>query len=103
MEQLGLAVAWPSPQPAPMSPLGVSLPAAGVGDPTEPNQAWSTDITYIRLAQGFGYLVAIIGLVLHIARCSLGGAAIRWTREFCVDCFQEAVRRFGVRGDLRHQ
>jgi transposase InsO family protein len=25
-----------------------------------PNQVWSTDITYIRLARGFAYLVAII-------------------------------------------
>ncbi len=25
-----------------------------------PNQVWSTDITYIRLTHGFGYLVAII-------------------------------------------
>ncbi|WP_405127643.1 IS3 family transposase [Romeriopsis navalis] len=27
---------------------------------TQPNQVWSTDITYIRLSQGFIYLVAII-------------------------------------------
>jgi putative transposase len=27
---------------------------------TAPNQVWSTDITYIRLSQGFVYLVAII-------------------------------------------
>jgi len=26
----------------------------------EPNQIWSSDITYIRLAHGFVYLVAII-------------------------------------------
>ena len=25
-----------------------------------PNQVWSTDVTYIRLAHGFAYLVAII-------------------------------------------
>jgi putative transposase len=25
-----------------------------------PNQVWSTDITYIRLAHGFVYLVAVI-------------------------------------------
>jgi len=27
---------------------------------TRPNQVWGTDITYVRLAQGFVYLVAII-------------------------------------------
>lgn len=27
---------------------------------TRPNQVWSTDITYIRLAQGFVYLVAVL-------------------------------------------
>lgn len=29
---------------------------------SRPNQVWSTDITYIRLEEGFGYLVAIIDL-----------------------------------------
>jgi putative transposase len=29
-------------------------------DVTKVNQVWSTDITYIRMAQGFVYLVAVI-------------------------------------------
>jgi putative transposase len=33
---------------------------------TRPNQVWSTDITYIRLARGFAYLVAVIDWYSHV-------------------------------------
>ena len=37
-----------------------------------PNQVWATDITYIPMARGFAYLVAIISW--------RGGCPTRWTR-----------------------
>ena len=61
---------------------------------TRPNQAWSTDITYLRLARGWGYLVAIIDWYSR--------KVLTWrlsnTLEvgFCVESLQEALRRFGV-------
>src|SRR5450759_5279418 len=58
-----------------------------------PNQVWSTDITYIRLARGFAYLVAIIDWYSR--------QVLSWrisnTMEavFCVDCLEDALRTHG--------
>lgn len=61
MRKLGIAALYPKPK--------LSLPGdtvrrypyllSGV-QLTAPNQVWRTDITYIRLPQGFIYLVAVI-------------------------------------------
>ena len=54
-----------------------------------PNQVWSTDITYIRLAEGWAYLVAIIDWYSRYV--------ISWKLsntleiEFCLDCLNEAL------------
>jgi putative transposase len=58
-----------------------------------PNQVWSTDITYIRLARGFAYLVANID---WYSRKVLGWR-ISNTMEasFCVDCLEETIRVHG--------
>jgi putative transposase len=58
-----------------------------------PNQVWSTDITYIRLAHGFAYLVAIID---WYSRRVLGWR-ISNTMDvgFCVDCLQEVLLAHG--------
>ncbi|OIO73258.1 MAG: hypothetical protein AUJ85_08840 [Elusimicrobia bacterium CG1_02_37_114] len=58
-----------------------------------PNQVWSADITYIRLAQGFAYLVAVIDW------CSR--AVLSWRlsntldSSFCVEVLEEALCRYG--------
>ena len=58
-----------------------------------PNQAWASDITYLPMAKGFVYLVAILDLysrkVLAWRTCNT------LTSDFCVDALQEALRRFG--------
>ncbi len=95
MQQLGLAGMAPGPhtsQPHPAHPVYPYLLRGLALD--RPNQAWSTDITYIRLAQGWGYLVAIIDWY--------SGKLLTWRLSntldtgFCVDCLHEALRRFGV-------
>lgn len=95
MQQLGLAGMAPGPhtsQPHPMRPVYPYL-LRGM-DVQRPNQVWSTDITYLRLAHGFSYLVAIVDwysrkvLTWRLSNTPDAG--------FCVDCLQEAVRRFGV-------
>ena len=53
-----------------------------------PNQVWSTDITYIRLAKGFAYLVAIIDWYSRKVlswRISNSMEAVN-----CVDCVEDA-------------
>jgi putative transposase len=52
-----------------------------------PNQVWSIDITYIRLAHGFAYLVAIMDW--YSRRCQLADSN-SMEAMFCVDCLEEA-------------
>jgi putative transposase len=55
------------------------------------NQVWSTDITYIRLRQGFVYLVAIMD---WYSRCVLAwGLSNTLDAAFCVDALKQALRR----------
>ena len=58
-----------------------------------PNQVWSTDITYIRLARGFAYLVAIIDW--YSRRVLSWRISNSMEAVFCVDCLEEALRTHG--------
>jgi putative transposase len=55
-----------------------------------PNQVWSTDITYIRLARGFAYLVAIIDW--YSRRVLSWRISNSMEAAFCVDCLEDALR-----------
>ena len=60
---------------------------------TRPNQVWSTDITYIRLARGFAYLVAIIDWYSrNVLSWRISNSM---DASFCVDCLDEALRHHG--------
>lgn len=54
-----------------------------------PNQVWSTDITYVRLVNGWAYLIAVIDWYSRYV--------ISWRLsntleiEFCLDCLNEAL------------
>ena len=60
---------------------------------TEPNHVWASDITYIPMALGFLYLVAIIDWASR--------AVLAWRlsntidRRFCVEALEEALERYG--------
>ena len=95
MQQLGLAGLVPGPhtsQPHPAHPVYPYL--LRELDVQHPNQVWSTDSTYIRLAHGFGYL----GAILDWYRRKVLAWRLSNTLDsgFCVNCFQGAGRRFGV-------
>ena len=60
---------------------------------TRPNQVWSTDITYIRLAHGFVYLVAVIDW--YSRRVLSWRISNTLDTAFCVDCLEEALQRYG--------
>ena len=63
---------------------------------TRPNQVWSADITYIRLAGGFAYLVAIIDW--H-SRCVLSWRLSNTLEaDFCVEALREAIEKYGTPG-----
>ena len=59
-----------------------------------PNQVWSTDITYIRLAQGFVYLVAIIDW--YSRKVLSWRVSNTMDVGFCVDCLTAALKQYGT-------
>ncbi|MGH8185430.1 MAG: IS3 family transposase [Steroidobacteraceae bacterium] len=59
-----------------------------------PNQVWSADITYIPMARGFVYLVAIMDWCTRkVLAWRLSNSL---TADFCVEALQEAIAKFGV-------
>jgi len=60
---------------------------------TRANQAWATDITYIPMAHGFAYLVAIIDW--YSRRVLAWRLSNTLETGFCIEALKEALRRFG--------
>ena len=91
MELMGIEAVYPKPK----------LSQAGTGHKTYPyllrgvevthiNQVWSTDITYIRMAQGFLYLVAVID---WFSRYVLSWRfSLTLELDFCVEALKCALR-----------
>ncbi len=94
MRTMGLAGMAPGPNTSKAHPQHKVYPYLLRGVAIErPNQVWSTDITYIRLARGFVYLVAIIDWYSRKVlswRISNSMEAV-----FCVDCLEDALRLYG--------
>jgi putative transposase len=58
-----------------------------------PNQVWATDISYIPMARGFVYLVAIVD---WFSRNVLAWrVSITMEADFCVEALEEALAQFG--------
>ena len=94
MRQMGLQAVYPRPR--------TSLPGDGhkiypyllkdlVID--RPNQVWATDITYIPMARGFMYLIAIMDW--HSRRVLSWRVSNTMEADFCVDALEEALERYG--------
>jgi putative transposase len=92
LELLGIEAVYPKPK--------LSQPGAGrriypyllrgttVG---RVNQVWSTDITYIRMAQGFVYLVAVMD---WFSRFVLSWSlSLTMEVDFCIEALKRALRR----------
>jgi putative transposase len=98
MRKLGIAAIYPKPR----------LSAPGDGHEIYPyllrdvvvercDQVWSTDITYIRLAQGFVYLVAILDwFSRYVLAWEL---SITMDVGFCLDALEHALDR-GTRPEI---
>lgn len=94
MRILGLAGMAPGPNTSRPHPLHLVYPYLLRGVVvTRPNQVWSTDITYIRLAHGFVYLVAVIDW--YSRRVLSWRISNTLDTVFCVDCLEEALQRHG--------
>jgi putative transposase len=62
-------------------------------DITKVNQVWSTDITYIRMTQGFVYLVAVID---WFSRYILSWRiSISLDADFCIEALKDAIEKYG--------
>ena len=94
MRLMGLAGMAPGKKTSQAHPAHKIYPYLLRGVPVlRPNQVWSTDITYIRLAHGFAYLVATID---WYSRRVLGWRISNsMDASFCVDCLQEALLAHG--------
>ncbi len=94
MREMGLAGMAPGPATSKPHPRHKVYPylLRGVAI-TRPNQVWSTDLTYIRLARGFAYLVAIIDW--YSRRVLAWRISNSMDASFCVDCLEDALRHHG--------
>lgn len=59
-----------------------------------PNQVWCADITYIPLAKGFAYLVAVMDW--HSRKVLAWRLSNTMEAEFCVEALEEALARHGA-------
>lgn len=94
MRGMGLAGMAPGPDTSKKHPEHKVYPYLLRGVPvTRPNHVWSTDITYIRLARGFAYLVAVIDW--YSRRVLSWRISNSMDSSFCVECLEDALREHG--------
>jgi putative transposase len=58
-----------------------------------PNQVWAADITYLPMARGFGYLVAVIDVFSR--KVLAHRLSNTMTTDFCLEALEDALARFG--------
>ena len=92
MRLMGLAAIYPKPKITQVEGGAKIYPYLLRGLAiTHPNQVWSTDITYIRMAHGFMYLVAIIDwFSRYVLTWQLSNTL---DGRFCLDALQHALRQ----------
>ena len=94
MRLLGLASNQPGPNTSKPHPEHVKFPyLLGNLALVRPLEVWSTDITYIRLPNGFVYLVAVIDWFSRFVLSYRLSNSLE--TRFCLDAFEEAVEQHG--------
>ena len=92
---LGLAGMAPGPNTSQPHPRHKIYPYLLRGvKVTRPNQVWSTDITYIRLARGFVYLTAVIDW--YSRKVLAWRLSNTLDSGFCVECLEQALQAYGL-------
>ncbi len=89
MERIGIAAIYPKPKLSRPGDGHKIYPYLLEGvEVSRVNQVWSTDITYIRMAQGFVYLVAVMD---WYSRFVLSFAlSVTMELPFCIEALEEA-------------
>jgi putative transposase len=94
MRLLGLSGMAPRPNTSTPHPQHKVYPYLLRGvNVSRPNHVWSTDITYIRLANGFVYLVAIIDW--YSRKVLAWRVSNTMDTLFCIDCLEQALQTYG--------
>jgi putative transposase len=94
MRLMGLEALYPTPNASKAHPVHKVYPYL-LRDLVidRANQVWCADITYIPMAKGFVYLVAVMD---WFSRRVLGWRlSISMEADFCVDALQDALARYG--------
>lgn len=94
LRNMGLAAVHPKPNLSKPHPEHTVYPYL-LKDVTieRPNQVWSTDITYVRLGQGFAYLTAIIDWYSrYVLSWRLSNTL---DNSFCLEALEEALALHG--------
>jgi putative transposase len=94
MGKLGLAGMAPGPNTSRATQQHKVYPYLLRGvEVTQPNQVWSSDVTYLRLARGFVYLVAVIDW--YSRKVLAWRVSNTLDSGFCVDCLEQALQTCG--------
>ena len=95
MRRLGLQALYRKPNTSQKHPEHLVFPYALRGMSIErANQVWALDITYIPMARGWVYLVAVLDW--HSRRVLAHRVSITMEADFCVDALREAAARWGA-------
>jgi putative transposase len=60
----------------------------------QPNQVWASDLTYLPMAHGFMYLMAILDVASR--KVLAWRLSNTMSTDFCLEALQEALRRYGT-------
>jgi putative transposase len=94
MRRMGMETIYRKPRTSIPAPLSAIYPYLLTGLKIErPNHVWAADLTYLPMAHGFQYLVAIIDVG---SRKTLSWRVSNtMTPDFCVEALQEALGKYG--------
>ncbi len=97
MRRMGIQALYRKPNTSKKHPAHPVFPYALRGLAIErANQVWALDITYIPMARGWVYLVAVLDWASR--RVLSHRVSITMEADFCVEALNEAVTRYGAPG-----
>jgi putative transposase len=95
MRRMGIQALYRKPNTSRKHPAHPVFPYALRGLAIErANQVWALDITYIPMARGWVYLVAVLDW--HSRRVLAHRVSITMEADFCVEALREAAARWGT-------
>jgi putative transposase len=95
MKKMGIRALYPKPRLSKPNPEHKIYPYLLRGlEITRANHVWATDITYIPMAKGFCYLVAIMDWASR--RVLAWRLSNTLDVSFCTEALEEAIRKYGT-------